>query len=136
MFLLTKEGIIMPANHGTIRALLWIGVILMLVWFIVFSLAPAGFLTKLAFTETEGFFLRMFGIFPLGWALLFFLAKKDVVKNLAIIKGAVITAAFLIIAMLIYHFMVESLTGWFIWLSMVVLFVFNLLLWMFRPKTA
>ena len=78
----------------------------------------------------------MFGIFPLGWALLFFLAKKDVVKNLAIIKGAVITAAFLIIAMLIYHFMVESLTGWFIWLSMVVLFVFNLLLWMFRPKTA
>lgn len=126
----------MPANHGTIKALLWIGIILFFLWFLVFSLAPAGFLTKLAFTETEGFFLRMFGIFPLGWAVLFLFASKDAVKNLAIINGAIITAAFLIIAFFVYHFAVESLTGWFLWLSTIVLFIFNLLLHILKPKAA
>ena len=126
----------MSLNHGTIKALLWVGIILFLLWFLIFSLAPAGFLTKLAFTETEGFFLRMFGIFSLSWAVLFFFAQKDAVKNLAIINCAIITAAFLIVAFFIYHFAVEGLTGWFFWLSVIVLFIFNLLLYIFKPKTA
>jgi len=124
----------MAEQSGTFKLLLGIGIILFLLWFLTFSLAPVSILTKLAFVETEGFFLRMFGIFPLGWAVLFLFARKDATKNIAIINSAIITAAFLIIAFLIYHFVIESLTGWFLWLSTAVLFVYNLLLHLFKPK--
>ena len=126
----------MADKLGTIKLLLGVGVVLMLVWFIVFSLAPASILTSLAFTETQGFFLRMFGIFPLGWAVLFFFASKDPEKNLAIINAAIITAAFMILGMLIYAFTVTAQLGWFNWLSAGVLFIFNLLLFIFKPKSA
>lgn len=126
----------MAEQSGTIKLLLGVGVVLFLLWFLTFSLAPASILTKLAFVETEGFFLRMFGIFPLGWAVLFLFARKDATKNIAIIKSSIITAAFLIVAFLIYHFAVENLAGWFLWLSMAVLFIFNMLLFIFKPKSA
>ncbi|HUU52453.1 MAG: hypothetical protein WBF32_03930 [Candidatus Aminicenantaceae bacterium] len=125
----------MADKLGTIKLLLGVGIVLMLGWFIVFSLAPAAILTSLAFIETEGYFLRIFGIFPLGWAVLFLFASKDVGKNLAIINGAIITGAFLIIAILVYAFTVNSALGWFNWLSTAVLFVFNLLLFIFKPKS-
>jgi hypothetical protein len=107
---------------------------LFFLWFLIFSLAPAKILTALALPETQGLFLRMFGIFPLGWAVLFLFALKDVVKNLAIINSGIITAALLIIAFLIYNFAVACTKSWFLWLSIVVLFVLNLLLFIFKPK--
>jgi hypothetical protein len=126
----------MADKLGTIRLLLGLGVVLMLAWFIVFSLAPAAILASLAFIETEGFFLRMFGIFPLGWAVLFFFASKDPGKNLAIINGGIITGALLIIAILVYSFIVKVPLGWFNWLSTAVLFIFNVLLFISKPKSA
>ena len=126
----------MTEKIGITKLLLWKGIVLFFIWFLIFSLAPVGILSALAVPETKGLFLRMFGIFPLGWAVLFLFALKDVVKNLAIINSSIITGAFVIIAFLIYHFTVEITIGWFLWLSIVVLFVFNLLLFIFRPKAA
>jgi len=125
----------MAEKTGTIKLLLWIGIVLFLLWFLTFSLAPERILTALSLPETQGFFLRMYGIFPLGWAILFFFALKDAEKNIAIINSAIITAAFLIIAIVIYHF-VKTTTGWFHWLSIAILFVYNLLLFIFKPKAA
>lgn len=126
----------MADRLGTIKLLLGVGIVLMLFWFIVFSLAPASILSSLALIETQGFILRMFGIFPLSWVVLYLLASKDPIKNLAIIKGGIITGVFMIAAVLIYAFTVTTQLGWFIWLSTAVLFIFCVLLIMFKPKSA
>jgi len=97
----------MAKNLGCIKLLLWIGIVLFFLWFLTFSLAPESLLASLSLMETQGFFLRLYGIFPLGWAVLFLLALKDAEKNIAIINGAIITAAFVIISIVIYH-LVES----------------------------
>jgi len=123
----------MAKTLGTIKVLIWIGVVLYFLWFLVFSFAPESFLTALSFFETQGFFLRMYGIFPLSWAVLFLFALKDVERNIAVINCAIITAALVIISILVYHF-VESTTGWFHWLSAAVIFVYGLLLFLFKPK--
>lgn len=125
----------MEKNLGTIKILIWFGIVLFLLWFSIFSLAPKSILTALDLVEVEGYFLRMFGILPLGWAILFILALKDAVRNRAIIRGAIITADLMIIANVIYNYAVENISSWFIWLSLVVLFVYTLLLWMFIPKS-
>jgi hypothetical protein len=123
----------MAEKLGSIRFLLWLGFVLFSLWFLVFSLAPASLLASMSFMETKGFFLRMFGIFPLSWAVLVLFALKDVERNIAIIKGIIITGALMVIAIVAYHF-VESTTGWFHWVSAVVIFVYCLLIFMFKPK--
>lgn len=123
----------MAKNLGTIKLLLWIGIVLFLLWFIIFSFAPERILSALSIPETHGFFLRLYGIFPLGWAVLFLFALKDVERNIAIINGAIITAALVIISIVVYHF-IETATGWFHWSSAAVLFVYNVLLFIFKPK--
>lgn len=123
----------MAKNLGTIKFLLWIGIILFFLWFIIFSFAPERILTALTVPETQGFFLRLYGIFPLGWAVLFLFALKDVERNIAIINSAIITAALVIISIIVYHF-IETATGWFHWSSAAVLFVYNMLLFIFKPK--
>jgi hypothetical protein len=123
----------MAKKHGFLKLLLWIGIVFYVVWFLIFSLAPQSFLVKLSLMETQGFFLRLYGIFPLGWAVLFLFALKDVERNVAIINGAIITGAFVIISILAYHF-IESTTGWFHWVSIIVLFIYNLLLFICKPK--
>jgi len=125
----------MAKNLGCIKLLMWIGIVLFLLWFLTFSFAPEKILTALGVPETQGFFLRLYGIFPLGWAVLFLFALKDVEKNIAIINSAIITAALVIISIVVYHF-VESTTGWFHWLSAAVLLVYNVLLFIFKPKAA
>ena len=125
----------MAAKPGITKLLLWISIVLFFLWFLIFSLAPAKILTALALPETQGLFLRMFGIFPLGWAVLFIFALKDVVKNLAIVNSGIITAALLIVAFLIYNLVVGCQKSWFLWLSIIVLFVLNLLLFLFKPKS-
>jgi len=126
----------MAEKVGTIKLLIWIGILLFFGWFLIFSLAPEKILTSLALPETQGFFLRMFGIFPLSWAVLFLFALKDVVKNLAIINNGIITGALVIIAFLICNFTMEITVGWFLWLSIVVLFIFNVLVFIIKPKAA
>jgi len=113
---------------------MWIGIVLFFIWFIIFSFAPKSVLTTLEFVEIEGYFLRMFGILPLGWAILFFFALKDVVKNIAIIRCAIITADLMVAANVIYNYAVENISSWFLWTSLVVLFVYTTLLFIFKPK--
>lgn len=125
----------MAGNLRTIRLLLWIGIVLFLLWFLTFSFAHEKILTTLGVPETQGFFLRLYGIFPLGWAVLFLFALKDVEKNIAIVNGAIITGALVIISIVVYHF-VKTTTGWFHWVSGVVLLVYNALLFIFKPKAA
>ena len=129
------EGMTMPENLGVIKILLWIGIVLFFLWFIIFTFAPRNILTALEFVEIEGYFLRMFGILPLGWAILFFFALKDPVKNAAIIRCGIITADLMIIATVIYHYAVERIVSWFNWISILILFVYSSLLFIFKPKT-
>jgi hypothetical protein len=126
----------MAKNLGTIKALMWIGIVLFLLWFLIITFAPSSMLESLDFVEVEGYFLRMYGILPLGFAILFFLALKDIEKNILIIKGAIIVADLVVIANVIYHFAVERVPSWFLWTSMVILFVYSSLLFLFKPKTA
>jgi hypothetical protein len=121
---------------GMLKLLVWKGIILFFIWFLIYCFAPEGVLTALAFPVTKGLFLRIFGIFPLGWAVLFLFAVKDIQKNIAIINSAIITGASVIIATLIYFFTVDITLGWFIWLSLAVLVVYNLALFILKPKAA
>ena len=125
----------MAKNLGKIKALMWIGIILFFIWFLIFTFAPSSMLESLNFIEVEGYFLRMYGILPLGFAILFFLALKDIEKNILIVKGAIIIADLVIIANVIYHFAVERVPSWFLWTSMIILFVYSSLLFLFKPKT-
>lgn len=125
----------MAKNPGCIKLLLWIGIVLFFLWFLTFTFAPQSTLAALGFFETQGFFLRLYGIFPLGWAVLFLYALKDVEKNMAIINSAIITGLLVVISIVVFHF-VQSATGWFHWLSAAVLLVYNVLLFIFKPKAA
>ena len=126
----------MAENLGVIKILLWVGIVLFFLWFIIFTFAPPGILTALEFVEIEGYFLRMFGILPLGWAILFFFALKDPMKNASIIRCGIITADLMIIATVIYHYAVERIVCWFNWISILILFVYSTLLFIFKPKTS
>jgi hypothetical protein len=126
----------MEKNLGILKMLMWIGIVLYFLWFLIFTFAPKSLLTALAFVEVEGYFLRMFGILPLSWAILFLFSLKDLVKNAAIIRCAIITADLMIIANVIYNFAVERIPSWFLWTSVIVLFVYTTLLWIFKPRTA
>lgn len=113
---------------------MWIGIVLFFLWFLIFSFAPKSILTALDFIEIEGYFLRMFGILPLAWAILFLFALKDIEKNVAIIRCAIITADLIVAANVIYNFAIEKIPSWFLWTSIVVLFVYTTLLFIFKPK--
>lgn len=126
----------MAENSGVIKILLWVGIVMFFLWFIIFTFAPPSILTALEFIETEGYFLRMFGILLLCWAILFFFALKDPVKNAAIIRCGIITADLMIIATVIFHYAVERIASWFNWTSLLILFVYSTLLFIFKPKTA
>lgn len=125
----------MAKTLGPIKLLLWIGVFLFLFWFLIFTFAPQSILNSLEFIETEGYFLRMFGLLPLSWALLFLYTLKDVEKNIAIIRCAEITADLVVIANVVYHFAIEKIMTWFVTTSIIILFVYTLLLYVFRPKS-
>ena len=70
-----------------IRILLWIGVDLFLLLVVASTLASERALPAVGLSEPVGFIIRAYGIFQLRWGLLFFLALKDVERNLAIIAG-------------------------------------------------
>jgi hypothetical protein len=123
----------MANDLGAIRFVVWIGVILFFLWFLTFSLAPEGILTSLGLPETQGFFLRMYGIFPLSWAILFLFALGDIKKNIVVVNCAIITGALVIISILAYQF-TKTTTGWFHLVSAAVIFLYSFLLFVFKPK--
>jgi len=125
----------MGEKVGSIKLLLWVGIVLFFVWFLIFSINPESVLAALSLTETQRFFLRMYGIFQLSWALLFLFALKDVERNIAIINAAVITGALVVISILVYHF-IGTTTGLWQLLCAAVIFVYTLLLFISKPKAA
>ena len=125
----------MARNPGCIKLILWIGIALFLIWFLLFSFAPEGMLKTLGFAETQGYFLRLYGIFPLGWAILFLFALKDVEKNIAILNSGIIVGILTALFIVIYH-LVTPTTGWFQWLSAAVLVVYSVLIYICKPKAA
>jgi len=125
----------MAKSLGPIRLLLWIGIVLSLLWFLLFCFGSAKLLAALSFYEAPGFMLRLYGIFPLSWAILFFFALKDVQKNVVVVNGAIITGALVIISIVAYHFVFKT-TGLFHWISAVVMLVYSVLLFLYKPKVA
>ena len=120
----------MAEKVGTIKILLWIGIILCFTWFLYYTFH----ISTLRVTQGLIFLARQFAILGLGWAVLLFFAQKDVKKNLAIINGAIITGALFIIASLVYKFLMDIWFGWIDWLTFALLFVFTVLLFIFKPK--
>lgn len=125
----------MAKNLGFVRLVLWIGIIILLFWFLTFCFAPESMLASMGSNETHGYFLRLYGIFPLSWAILFLFALKDPEKNRAIINAAIITGFLTVISIVVFHFL-EAPAGWYQWVCAVVLFIYTLLLSASRPKAA
>jgi len=124
----------MAKSLGSLRLLLWIGVVLMLLWFLIFCFGPAKLLASLKVSEGPSNFLRLYGVFPLGWGILFCFALRDVEKNIAIINAAIITGILTCISVVVYGFVFKA-TGAFHWTSAVVLLIYSLLLFFFKPET-
>jgi hypothetical protein len=125
----------MQKNLGCIKLLLWIGIVLFFLWFLIFCIAPESVLAALTVVETRGYFLRLYGIFPLSWIVLFLFALKDVEKNRAIINAGIITGVFVIISLVVYHF-IEGGEGLFHWISAAIMLIYTVLLFIFKPKAA
>jgi len=123
----------MQENPVFIKVLLWIGIVLFLLWFLAFSIAPERTLPALGLSEHHGFIPRLYGIFQLSWAILFFFALKDIEKNMAIINGALITGALVIIFLVVYS-IIKS--GWYLLLGAALLLVYTVLLFLCKPKPA
>ena len=123
----------MAKSLGSFRFLLWIGVVLMLLWFLIFSFGSTKLLANLNLSEAPNFFMRLYGFFALSWAILFFLALKDIEKNIAIVNAAIVTGILTVISIVVYGFVFKA-TGAFHWTSAVVLLVYALLLYFFKPE--
>jgi hypothetical protein len=122
----------MAKSLGSLRSLLWIGVVLMLLWFLTFCFGTANLLAKLTVSEPPSYSMRLYSVFPLGWAILLFLALKDVEKNIAIVNAAVITALLTAVSILVFGSIFKTLST-FSWMSVVILVVYSLLLYFFKP---
>jgi hypothetical protein len=125
----------MLKNPVCIKVLLWIGMALFLLCFIGSTLAPEHVLPALGLSEYDGFIIRLYGIFQLSWALLFFFALKDVEKNLAIINSAIITGAMVAVFFVIYQLAVIK-SGWHLLINAAFLLFFTVLLFLCKPKSA
>ena len=123
----------MAKSLGSLRFLLCIGIVLFLLWFLVFAFGSAKLLAALSFNEAPGYMLRLYSIFPLGWAILFLFALKDIEKNIAIVNAGIITGILTVISIVVFHFVCKA-TGAFHWISAVVMLIFSLLLFMFKPE--
>ena len=125
----------MPRNEGCIKVLLWIGVILFLLCFLASTIEPEQILPALGFSEHNALIIRLYGIFQLSWALLFFFAQKDIEKNLAIINSAIITGALVVVFFVVYHFTVIK-SGGYLLFNAALLLVYTVLLFLCKPRPA
>jgi hypothetical protein len=123
----------MAKSLGSLKFFLWIGIVLFLLWFLIFCFGSAKFLANLAVSEGPSYFVRLYGVFALSWAILFFFALKDVEKNTAIINAGIITGILTCISVVAYGFVFKA-TGMFHWTSAVVLLVYSLLLYFLKPE--
>jgi hypothetical protein len=124
----------MQNNRVCIKVLLWIGVGLFLLCFMGSTLVPEHILPALGLSEYDGLIIRLYGIFQLSWALLFFFALKDVEKNLAIINSAIITGAMVVVFFVIYQFVVIK-SGWYLLTNAAFLLSYTVLLFLCKPKS-
>lgn len=74
---------------------------LFLVCFLASTVAPEQTLPALGFSGYDDLTIRLYGIFQLSWALLFYFAQKNPEKNLAIIHSAIVTGS-LVAALLLF----------------------------------
>ena len=125
----------MPKNPVCIKVLLWIGIALFLLCFIGSTLVPEHVLPALDLSEHDGFIIRLYGIFQLSWALLFFFALKDVEKNLAIINSAIITGAMVVVFFVIYQ-LATIKSGWHLLINAAFVLSYTVLLFLCKPKPA
>ena len=121
-------------NPVCIKILLWIGVALFLLCFLGSTIAPEHVLPSLGFSEYHDFVTRLYGIFQLSWAILFFFAVKDVEKNLAIINSAIITGAAVVVFFVVYQFAIIK-SGWHLLLNAAFLLLYTVLLFLCKPKS-
>jgi len=125
----------MPKNPVCIKVLLWIGVAMFLLLFLASTIAPEQTLPALGLSEPQGFIIRLYGIFQLSWAFLFFFALKDVEKNLAIINSAIITGVLVVVFFVVYQFAVIK-SGGYLLLNAALLLVYAVLLFLCKPRPA
>ncbi len=125
----------MAKNPASIKVVLWIYIILLALWFLLFSFAPAKLLAAIGSSETSGFYLRLYGIFPLGWVILFLFALKDLEKNLAILNSAIIVSILTALSVILVHLGKPGM-GLFQWVSVAIMVVFALLIYIYKPKAA
>jgi hypothetical protein len=123
----------MQKSLACIKVLLWIGIALFLLLFICSTLVPEHVLPALGFSHYHGLIIRLYGIFQLSWALLFFFALKDVEKNLAIINSAIITGVLIVVFFVIYQFAVIK-SGGYLLINAAFLFIYTLLFFLCKPK--
>ena len=123
----------MPKNPVFIKVLLWIGVAMFLLCFLASTLAPELTLPALGFSEYNRLIIRLYGIFQLSWAVLFFFALKDVEKNLAIVNSAIITGVVVVVFFVVYQFAVIK-SGWYLLLNAAFLLVYTVLLFLCKPR--
>ncbi len=125
----------MPKNPVCIKVLLRIGVAMFLLCFLGSTIAPELVLPALGFPEQPWFIARLYGIFQLSWALLFFYALKDVEKNLAIIHSAIITGALVAVFFVVCHFAGIKSSSYLL-LNAALLSIYMLLLFLCKPRPA
>lgn len=120
----------MAHKLGTIKILLWIGIIIFSYMFIYFTFFPQ---TDSHNSEADLLY-RMFAFLPFCWVVLFFFAQKNVLKNLAIINCAIISFGMVFLLAFIHSYRMGfrlSLEGW---INSSVFFVYLVLLFIFKPK--
>jgi hypothetical protein len=125
----------MPKKQVCIKVLLWIGVAMFILLFLASTIAPERTLPILGLSEPQGFIVRLYGIFQLSWALLFFFALKDVEKNLAIINSAIITGVLVVVFFVVYQFAVIK-SSWYLLLNASLLLFYTVLLFLCKPRSA
>ena len=123
----------MPKNPVCIKVLLWIGVSMFLLCFLGSTIAPERILPAVGLPEYNELIIRLYGIFQLSWALLFFFALKDVEKNLAIIDSAIITGLTVVVFFVVYQFAVIK-SGWHLLANAVFLLFYTVLLFLCKPR--
>lgn len=123
----------MPKKQVCIKVLLWIGGALFLLCFVGSTLMPERVLPAVGLPEYDGFIIRLYGIFQLSWAFLFFLALKDVEKNMAIINSAIFTGALVVIYFVVCQFAAIK-SGRYFLLNAALLLVYTVLLFLCKPR--
>jgi len=123
----------MPRNPACIRVLLWIGVVAFLLCFLGSTIFPERALPAVGLSEPQGFIIRLYGIFQLSWAVLFFLALRDAEKNMTIISGAIITGVLVAIFFVVCHFAAIK-SGWGLLINAALVLVYTVLLFLCKPR--